>query len=141
MSSGEADARRFAVILKDGQLQIADKYSNGRTIESSRRARRDWYHKNREIEAEKQRIRRRNRANKFREYLNNLKETTPCKDCGKFFPHYIMDFDHLKDKKFDVSAHGGSKSFDTLKFEISKCEIVCANCHRIRTHNRRIAVV
>lgn len=27
MSSGEADARRFAVILKDGQLQIADKWA------------------------------------------------------------------------------------------------------------------
>jgi len=45
----------------------------------------------------------------------------------------VLEFDHVKgEKKFDL-ANGASQSYESLKKEISKCEIVCANCHRIRT--------
>jgi hypothetical protein len=27
-------------------------------------------------------------------------------------------------------------SWKAIKKEIEKCEVVCANCHRIRTHDR-----
>ena len=50
-----------------------------------------------------------------------------------------MDYDHRPGtkKKFNVSVIRKGKA-EILK-EIEKCDLVCANCHRIRTHNRRFA--
>lgn len=48
-----------------------------------------------------------------------------------------MDFDHLKPKSFELAkAASHYRSLETIKKEIDKCEVVCANCHRIRTFNR-----
>lgn len=58
-------------------------------------------------------------------------------DCGGRFPYYVMDLDHLRDKKFnlsDVSRH--AHSIVKVKKEIEKCEVVCSNCHRVRTFTR-----
>jgi phenylalanyl-tRNA synthetase alpha subunit len=43
----------------------------------------------------------------------------------------------LKNKKYNVSRmiHDGF-SWKAIKKEIEKCEVVCANCHRVRTYNR-----
>lgn len=72
----------------------------------------------------------------IRKYIQEYKANTPCKDCNQKYPYYVMDFDHLRDKKFQISvAH--NKGFLVLQEEISKCELVCANCHRIRTHRHR----
>lgn len=60
----------------------------------------------------------------------------PCMDCKQSFPPYVMDFDHRdpKDKKFSVSRIcDDNVSWENLKAEIAKCDLVCANCHRIRT--------
>ena len=53
---------------------------------------------------------------------------------------WVMDFDHLgkTEKKFNISdviRRGYSKA--TILAEIAKCELVCANCHRQRTHDRQ----
>jgi transcription elongation factor Elf1 len=71
--------------------------------------------------------------------LKEIKETAGCADCGEK-NHIVLDFDHLKDKKYNVSRmiHDGF-SWAAIKKEIAKCEVVCANCHRIRTYNRLIA--
>lgn len=56
----------------------------------------------------------------------------PCADCGGRFPPECMDFDHVRGKKaFDI----GKSNFTLARLasEIKKCEVVCANCHRIRT--------
>lgn len=62
----------------------------------------------------------------------------PCVDCGKTFPPYCMDFDHRdpKEKTLNIAkvyAFGRKRLLD----EIKKCDVVCSNCHRIRTHNRK----
>jgi hypothetical protein len=48
-----------------------------------------------------------------------------------------LEFDHLPGavKVSTVSAMFASAKFtmDDIKAEIAKCEVVCANCHRIRT--------
>jgi len=69
-----------------------------------------------------------------KEIINQLK-SKPCKDCNKIFPSQCMHFDHLKDKKYNI---GNIISHSTLKLnaEISKCEVVCGNCHANRTINR-----
>lgn len=65
------------------------------------------------------------------------KEGKPCTDCGNMFPHYVMDFDHVRGKKRGhISTWGIKQSLKTLKKEIDKCELVCANCHRERTWAR-----
>lgn len=72
-------------------------------------------------------------------FLLEVKKDIPCKDCGKFYPHYMMDFDHLPDteKKNNVSRlKNSSLSIKTITKEIKKCELVCSNCHRKRTWER-----
>lgn len=74
-----------------------------------------------------------------KDFLISLKEGVPCKDCGKEYPHYVMDFDHLPafEKNENVSRmKNWSFSTKTLMEEISKCDLVCSNCHRERTWKR-----
>jgi hypothetical protein len=68
-----------------------------------------------------------------RETMDALKDV-PCADCGGVFPPYVMDFDHCRgEKKFDISR-APEKAWSDVLDEIAKCDVVCANCHRIRTH-------
>lgn len=62
----------------------------------------------------------------------------PCTDCDTRFPYYVMDFDHLDptDKLADIGREARQWSAAKLQAEIDKCEVVCSNCHRIRTFNR-----
>lgn len=70
--------------------------------------------------------------------IARLKESKPCTDCGQCYPHYVMDFDHISNnKKFNIAHLINSCDITKLENEISKCELVCSNCHRIRTYNRR----
>jgi len=65
----------------------------------------------------------------------------PCTDCGVRYPYYVMEFDHLdsETKEFNVSAGITRASYERLIAEIAKCEVVCANCHAERTHQRKQA--
>lgn len=68
-------------------------------------------------------------------FINEAKNK-PCADCGNTYPHYVMDFDHLSDKNFNISNGGLMVSRDQLEQEIAKCDVVCSNCHRQRTYQR-----
>jgi hypothetical protein len=70
-------------------------------------------------------------------YLRKVKDV-PCADCGVKYPFYVMQFDHLGDKAFNISMEGrnGSVSWARLSREVAKCEVVCANCHAERTYQR-----
>ena len=62
----------------------------------------------------------------------------PCLDCGHEYPYYVMDFDHVRGiKKFNLSI-AAQKLYvlETVRKEIAKCDIICANCHRLRTWKR-----
>jgi hypothetical protein len=50
-----------------------------------------------------------------------------------------MDFDHrdASTKKQQVTRMIGRAGLATILAEVAKCDIVCANCHRLRTYNRR----
>jgi hypothetical protein len=63
-------------------------------------------------------------------------ETNPCVDCGEADP-LVLEFDHLRDKRAAVSAlRVAATKCAAIAAEISKCEVVCANCHRRRTAQR-----
>jgi len=47
-----------------------------------------------------------------------------------------MDFDHVRGVKLFNVGMMTSRSFELIDAEIAKCEIVCSNCHRIRTKQR-----
>lgn len=81
--------------------------------------------------------RNRNR-DKYRVNSRTLKESRPCFDCGVFYPYYVMDWDHRdsKGKVAGVSQLVSSGYVSKTKKEIEKCDLVCANCHRIRTFQR-----
>ena len=74
------------------------------------------------------------------QYLRDLKTKTPCVDCGINYPYYVMDFDHVRGQKHaNVMELVSTLSKKRIDLEIAKCEIVCSNCHRIRTHMRKMA--
>lgn len=59
----------------------------------------------------------------------------PCNDCGIKYPYYVMDFDHrIPSQKKNNVSNLINYSTQVLLNEISKCDVVCANCHRMRTH-------
>ena len=71
-----------------------------------------------------------------RDLIQALK-ARPCSDCGIQYPPCVMDFDHLHDKKFELGAANWSRKFEAILIEAAKCEVVCSNCHRLRTDQRR----
>ena len=89
----------------------------------------------------------RSRSNNMRKlnlaYVDMLKQETPCADCGLHYYPCQMDFDHLPQytKVMDVSQAARHCSLERLKNEIAKCEIVCSNCHRLRTWERKIGLI
>lgn len=72
----------------------------------------------------------------LRAWLDEQK-SQPCLDCGVQYPPYVMQFDHVRgEKKFNIGdAVNRPLSRARIAEEIEKCEIVCANCHMIRTHD------
>lgn len=79
----------------------------------------------------------RKRTNLLRKQYNEYKESLPCFDCKKNYPYYVMDFDHRdKELKSTEVAKLVDRSAQKLLEEIEKCDLVCSNCHRERTHNR-----
>lgn len=67
------------------------------------------------------------------------KKSEPCVDCGQSWPYYCMQFDHLPGAvKVDTVARlaSGAAPLCVLLSEIAKCELVCCNCHLIRSRKR-----
>ncbi len=83
------------------------------------------------------------RTNGLREeisrFLIDYKESRGCTDCGGKYPYWVLDFDHLGEKEFNVSAYREiTVNLEKVKEEVSKCEVVCANCHRTRSYIRQM---
>lgn len=58
----------------------------------------------------------------------------PCTDCNIKYPYYTMELDHISGKKDPTFASMDSWGWDRIYKELEKVEVVCANCHRERTH-------
>ncbi len=87
---------------------------------------------------------RNNKRIRLQAYVDSQKNK-PCTDCKGSFKPWQMDFDHKEAAtKLDAVSTLTSYRVVSLKRiieEIAKCDLVCANCHRDRTHRRRFNVV
>lgn len=100
---------------------------------------RTYYHQNHTRQLELA-IKRKNRyILERKKWIENIKNH-PCMDCGKIYPAWVMDFDHkegeIKVSSISAMITHNPANFERIKEEISKCDLVCANCHRQRTHDR-----
>lgn len=66
-------------------------------------------------------------------------KATPCVDCDRSYPPVVMEFDHRGDEQkiariadWPRRVGRSAKAIARLEAEIAKCDVVCANCHRIR---------
>jgi hypothetical protein len=76
-------------------------------------------------------VKRRERNRIFiKKYLN----AHPCVDCGDS-RWQVLHFDHVKGQKLRNISHMVLRacSISLLKKEIKKCQVLCANCHLLKT--------
>ena len=75
------------------------------------------------------------RRDAARAWMDSLKEGRPCADCGATFLPWVMHWDHLPGylKIDEISTMVGSYRRALILDELAKCELVCANCHVMRT--------
>lgn len=116
-----------------GTLKGYDKHKC--RLECCKAARREY------LQSEEQKTRRtaRDRAARasFRAWLDQIKDK-PCADCGVEYPPVVLDFDHRdpSKKSFNISD-GTYKPRAVVLAEIALCDVVCSNCHRLRTDRQR----
>ena len=71
--------------------------------------------------------------------IQAIKLDRGCADCGYASHPAALEFDHLPGHKKEhriAQLSNGAKR-EKILAEMAKCEVVCANCHRIRTAERR----
>lgn len=61
----------------------------------------------------------------------------PCADCGGTFRPCVMEFEHRGEKHVKIAdwprrVGYGLAAIAKLREEIAKCDVLCANCHRLR---------
>lgn len=78
--------------------------------------------------------------NKNRAKIQSIKIERGCIDCGFNRHPAALDFDHLPgSSKVNNISNMLTCSWESIIKEIDKCEVVCANCHRIRTVERKLS--
>jgi hypothetical protein len=81
------------------------------------------------------------RRREIRQWLNDLKGTMKCERCP-VTDFRCLDFHHHSDdKEFNIgNAVRFGMARETILTEIAKCEVICSNCHRIETWQRKNGV-
>lgn len=89
---------------------------------------------------ERHKINKENARNKAREFIYAYFATHPCVNCGESDP-IVLTFDHVHGDKRDNVADmvRDGLGVESIKAEIEKCEVVCFNCHSLRTQERTSA--
>jgi len=69
------------------------------------------------------------------EFIRSLKNGKSCVDCQEQHPYWRLYFDHRENKSINISLISSRKHWCDKRIlqEIAKCDLVCANCHRLRT--------
>lgn len=106
---------------KDGRQSWCKTCANKRRLE--------YYRQN----PERTRGNARKSVERNKAFIRGYLATHPCVDCG-YNDIRALDFDHVRgQKRNEVSALVTKGcSLKAIEEEINKCEVRCANCHRIR---------
>lgn len=112
---------------KDGLNTICRKCSNNRS--------KKYYSENPDYH--RKNVKKRNKKIHFniRKKIFEYLKDHPCIDCGETNV-IVLEFDHRDgvEKNFNISmAPNRGYGWEKIKNEIDKCDVRCANCHRIRT--------
>lgn len=77
------------------------------------------------------------RAAKVKRFVCEFLAAHPCVDCGEVDIR-VLEFDHHDGGKLANVSNLLSRrsSLELVQAEMAKCEVVCANCHKIRTDTR-----
>lgn len=81
----------------------------------------------------------RKRKENIKKWVNRYLKNKPCLDCKIKYHPYCMDFDHVDGRnktRTIATLVGDGYSKSRILKEISKCDLICANCHRLRTFKR-----
>jgi 5-methylcytosine-specific restriction endonuclease McrA len=54
-----------------------------------------------------------------------------CNRCGYYKSVYALQFHHIDpaEKDFNIGQKGSTRAWATVKAELDKCVLLCANCH------------
>lgn len=96
------------------------------------------YYRNKKAIIQARKPYRKQLRDKNKEYVNQYKSEHGCSTCP-MRDIRCLDFHHLYDKRIDIATAISSWTLESLKKEIKKCVILCANCHRIETAEARVA--
>ena len=79
---------------------------------------------------------------RMRDWVTSIKLERGCVDCGYNAHPAALHFDHLPgvEKTAGIAKLIGRIGREPMLAEIAKCEVVCANCHAVRTAERRPAL-
>ena len=80
-------------------------------------------------------------------YRNRMKERAveylggKCKLCGYSKCIWALEFNHRdpKEKSFGISVDGYTRSWERVRKELDKCDLLCSNCHREEEYKLRCA--
>lgn len=100
---------------------------------------RKHYQKNKDYYKSKAKERKLRELPRRKAIISRYKLWKGCVDCGYKAHAEALDFDHVRgEKKFNISEKLSSVGkWKDIKDEIRKCEVRCANCHRVITASRR----
>lgn len=107
--------------------------------ECSKQYLKDWYVKNKKKHISYVSKDRKKKKQENSDYILSYLKSKECIDCGYSKSIIPLEFDHVrgtKIKEVSVMISDGYPIKIILE-EIEKCDIVCSNCHRIRTETRR----
>lgn len=82
--------------------------------------------------------RKRQRLKEKKDKIILKAKSVPCTDCDTDLPPEELQFDHLRDKEFNIGGCRGRRNIGIKKLlnEIAKCEVVCDDCHTARELSR-----
>jgi hypothetical protein len=135
------DEAPIRLCARCAEWKTSDEFHNSRTGQFSycRECRRSY---DRAYYSERGRTarlaRQRAHSNRARAWMVAIKKGIPCRDCGDVFPAWVMHWDHLPEfeKQDEISVMVTSRTRAAVLDELRKCELVCANCHVLRTVRR-----
>jgi ribosomal protein L32 len=125
------------------QQELTSFHRRGRIVQAWCRSCRQTYDRSYHARNSSTRVAQsRMRRAKLARFNAEMKAATPCADCGHFFHHAAMTWDHIPGvpKLADIAnlVKGGMRR--KFFIELTKCELVCANCHAVRTWSRQRGV-